>query len=122
MAQESAVKALFEKHDLMGTFAMDCSSPASKTNVYFVNRLLDANHMQLDKMIGPSDRDWIVIVDNVKELTSDEISLSGTLDGVPTDAVWRLERNRIRTVDTRRQEDEFRGQFDWRWTRHGVAQ
>ena len=79
-AQESSVKAIFEKHDLLGMFAFDCSSPASKSNIYFVNRLLDAYHVQRDQMSGPTTRDRVTVIDKAIELTSDEISIGGKRD------------------------------------------
>ena len=51
-AQDGAVKALFEKHNLIGIFASNCRGPASKQNNYFVHRLLDPDHLQRDVMEG----------------------------------------------------------------------
>jgi hypothetical protein len=58
---QSSVKAIFEKYNLLGTFAWDCSKPASKDNFYYVHRLLDADHVQRDQMSGPTQRDWLAV-------------------------------------------------------------
>ena len=34
-AQAASVKEVFEKHGLLGTWAWDCSKPASRSNYYY---------------------------------------------------------------------------------------
>jgi hypothetical protein len=99
-AQEGSVRAIFEKHDFLGTFAADCSAPVSKSNLYFINRLLDEGHVQRDAMSGPTARDWFTIIDKAVELTSDEISTSGLRNGLRSEIVYRLEKNRSRGVES----------------------
>jgi hypothetical protein len=94
-AQNGAVKAVFEKHDLLGTFAADCAKPASNNNHYFVNRLLDPDHVQRDQMIGPTQRSTMTIIDKAADPKPDAIAASGTLDGRPVDFVWRVEQTRM---------------------------
>jgi hypothetical protein len=94
-AQSGAVKAVFEKHDLLGTFAPDCAKPASNDNHYFVNRLLDPDHVQRDQMIGPTQRSSMTIIDKAADPKPDEITASGIFDGRPVDFVWRLEQTRM---------------------------
>jgi hypothetical protein len=89
---QTSVKSVLEKHNLLGTFAMDCSKPASKNNLYFVNRAIDADHVQRDQMSGTTTRDLIIYIDKAAELKPNEIAVSGTRDGKPTDGVWRIER------------------------------
>ena len=98
--QEGSVRAIFEKHDLLGTFAADCSAPVSKSNLYFINRLLDEGHVQRDVMSGPTARDWFTIIDKAVELTSDEISTSGLRNGLRSEIVYRLKKNRSRGVES----------------------
>ena len=71
-----------EKHKLIGTFAWDCSKPANKDNLYFVHRVLDANHVQRDQMSGESTRDLTVIIDKTTEAGPNQLALSGTVSGV----------------------------------------
>jgi hypothetical protein len=95
-AQQGSVKAIFEKHDLLGMFAADCAGPASKTNPYFVNRLLDADHVQRDQMSGPATRERVTVIDKAVELTADEIQVSGKRDDEqPTESVWRFEKVQV---------------------------
>jgi hypothetical protein len=89
---QTSVQAVFEKHGLLGTFAMDCTKAASRANFYFVNRLMDADHVQRDQMSGPTTRDAVIIIDKISEVKSNEVAWSGTRDGKPQDGVWRIER------------------------------
>jgi hypothetical protein len=93
---QTTVSAVFEKHDLLGTFAWDCAKPASSdNNWYFVNRLLDADHVRRDFMTGPTTRAWAAIVDKATESKLNEIMVTGIRDGQPTAGVWRIEQNRM---------------------------
>jgi Tfp pilus assembly protein PilF len=87
-----SVKAIFEKHNLLGIFAADCGKPVSKDNLYYVNRLLDADHVQRDQMSGPTMRDFVIFIDQAGEMNSSEVAVSGTRDGKPTNIIWRIER------------------------------
>jgi hypothetical protein len=90
------VKATFEKYNLIGTFAWDCSKPPSRdNNWYFVNRLLDADHVQRDFMIGPTTRAWAAIIDQASELRTNEIALSSIRDGQRTVGVWHVDERRM---------------------------
>src|ERR1700704_6219590 len=90
---QTSVKAVFEKHKLLGAFAWDCSKPASKNNLYYVNWLLDGDRVQRDQMSGPTTRDWVAFLDKAAEMKANEFALSGTRDGKPTDGIWRIEPN-----------------------------
>jgi hypothetical protein len=94
-AQSGAVKALFEKYNLLGNFAWVCSEPASKDNWYYVNRLVDADHVQRDRMTGPTTRSSVTIIDKATELKPNEIAFSGTNDGKPGDGVYHVEPSRL---------------------------
>src|SRR5580704_4242745 len=80
-AHAASVKEIFEKYNLLGTFAWDCTKPPSAdNNWYFVNRLMDADHVQRDFMSGPTTRAWFLILDKAAETSANEISVSGTRD------------------------------------------
>ena len=85
------VKALFEKHHLLGFFAADCSKPVSKDNPYYGNRLNGA-YVQADRMSSSTDRDFVMFLDKAGEMSSTEIVVTGTRDGQPTHMIWRIER------------------------------
>jgi tetratricopeptide (TPR) repeat protein len=89
---QASVKAVFEKHNLLGIFARDCGRLASKDNLYYVNRLLDGDYVQVDQMSSPTDRDFVILTDKVGEMNSNEIVVSGMRDGKPTHMILRIER------------------------------
>ena len=97
---QTSVKAMFEQHNLLGTFAWDCSKPASPQNHYFIHRAIDDDHVQRDMMEGPTTRGFVVSVDMAVELKPNEISVSGTRDGKPFDSTYRLEANRMLVVES----------------------
>jgi hypothetical protein len=99
-----SVKAVFEKHDLLGNLAWDCTKPASKSNLRYLHRVLDDDRVQREQMSGPTSRDWVVIIDKASEAGPNEIAGSGTLtgrvggrdhDSSPTNGIWRVEPNRL---------------------------
>jgi dienelactone hydrolase len=104
-AQSSSVKVIFEKYNLLGTFAWDCSKPPSGDNNWtYVTRLIDADHAQREFMTGPATRQWVAVFDKAAELKSNEVTASGQITGrlegrraenEPIDGVWRIEQNRI---------------------------
>ena len=98
------MKAVFEKHNLLGNLAWDCTKPASKNNLRYVHRVLDGDRVQREQMSGPTGRDWVVVIDKAAETGSNEIALSGTLtgrvggrdlDNKPSNGIWRVEPNRL---------------------------
>jgi hypothetical protein len=102
-AQAASVKEIFEKHNLLGVFAWDCTKPASgDNNWYFRNRVMDADHVQRDFMSGPTTRAWFVILDKAEERGANEIFVSGTQDGKRGEGIWRTEQNRMLQWDTMR--------------------
>ncbi len=89
-AAAETVKQMFERYGLIGTFALDCSRPADGGNFYFVNRVLDDNTVQRDRMSGPSTRDFIALLDRAEELQPNEIRVGGNQDGSPVEGIWRI--------------------------------
>jgi hypothetical protein len=80
-AQSGSVNAVFEKHNLLGTFARDCSQPASPDNWYFVNRLSGANQVQRDYMVGPTERQSVAMIDTAVETGRNQITSGGRFTG-----------------------------------------
>jgi hypothetical protein len=97
---QESVKAVFEKHNLLGIFAPDCSKPASAQNYYYVHRLVDADHLQRDVMEGPTTRALVVMVDKAAEAKPNEITVSGTRDGKPFSSVYRIEPTGMRVLES----------------------
>jgi hypothetical protein len=103
-ATADSVKAVFEKHDLLGNLAWDCAKPASKSNLRYVHSVLDGGRVRREQMSGPTSRDWVAIIDKASEAGSNQIALSGTLTGrvggrdfvnTPTNGIWRVEPSRL---------------------------
>jgi hypothetical protein len=92
---QTSVKAVFEKHKLLGTLAWDCSKPASPSNLFFRNRALDDNHVQIDQMNGPTSREYLMLIDKATESKPSELALSGTRDDKPITILWRSEPDRV---------------------------
>jgi hypothetical protein len=92
---QTSVKAVFEKHKLIGTFAFDCSKPARPSNLYFRNRALDDNRVQMDQMNGPTSREYVFMIDKATESKPSELDLSGTRNDRPVTILWRIEPDRV---------------------------
>jgi hypothetical protein len=105
-----AAKAIFEKYNLFGTFAWDCSKPPSaKDNWYYVHRLIDPDHVQRDLMTGATTRQWLAVIDKVVELSPNELEVSGTITGrvrgrdvdrAPGNGKWRVAPGRLLQWET----------------------
>jgi hypothetical protein len=54
--------------------------------------LLDGDHVQIDQMSTPTNRDFVILTDKAGEMNSNEIVVSGMRDGKPTHMLWRVER------------------------------
>jgi hypothetical protein len=85
-APSGSVQAIFQKHNLLGVFAEDCSKPASKNHRYYVYRLLGPNQVQLDEMAGSTDRVWAAVIDRAWEVGSNQIGFGGRLTGLVVDS------------------------------------
>jgi opacity protein-like surface antigen len=98
-AQAASVKEVFEKYGLLGTFARDCSQPASTSNGYIVYRAIDAGHVQRDTMTGPTQREYIYIADTAAGMGPNEIEVVGTTTaGKPFSYTLRLDGPRHRVM------------------------
>jgi TIR domain len=93
LVPHTPVKDVFEKHKLLGIFAWDCAKPASKSNLYFVSRLLDGDRVQRERMSGPTNRDFVMFIDKASEVNPNEVLVSGMREGKPQEILWRIERN-----------------------------
>jgi hypothetical protein len=95
-ANDGSVKAIFEKYKLLGVFASDCSKPPKPDdNWYYVNRLVDFNHVQQDLMESGNARAKVTIIDDARELRPNEIVVMGTVDDKPAAGVWRMAADKM---------------------------
>ena len=120
-AEAASVKEIFEKHNLLGTFAFNCARPVGRDNRYFVHRALPSGQVQREMMSGPATRDFLVIWERGSDLGADRIALSGARDGEPAESVYRVEPGRARVLESTvagRKEiagGRFTGGGDTRW-------
>jgi len=102
LAQAASVQQLFETAGLIGIFSANCSKPASMRNLYFVNRVIDASHVQHDQMTGPTDRSFAMIIDQATTSKLNELSISGTIETQQLNSVIRFESGRMRMMESTR--------------------
>src|SRR5215213_1351092 len=77
----TSVQEIFEKHALLGTFASDCATQATEQNQYIVHRVMDAEHVQRDQMIGPTTRSQAAVISAAIEAKPNEIAFKVHIDG-----------------------------------------
>jgi hypothetical protein len=99
-AGAATVKETFEKYALIGVLASDCSKPPGATTPYLVNRAIDADHVQSDRMVGASARDLTAIVDHIAETTPNQVTVSGTIDGQQLTTVLQVDRGQMRAMES----------------------
>jgi hypothetical protein len=104
--QAATVKDIFENHGLLGTLAADCSNPASEKTPYIVNRVIDADHIQIDRMVGRPAPQLTAIIDEATESKPNEIVLSSFSGNRRYSLTVRVERERMRTVEMTREDGE----------------
>ena len=98
-AQAASVKEVFEKYGVLGTFAGDCSQPASSRNGYIMYHPIDAGHVQRDTMVGPTKREYVYIADAATGTAPDQIEVAGTTsDGKPFSYTLRIDGTRHRVM------------------------
>jgi len=93
------VKQLFERYDLMGTFAADCSMPVSEQNEYTVHRA-NNDYVQRDSMIGPSRRSDASLIDAASEAAPDELHVSMANERRRVDDSIRIARRQWRVFES----------------------
>jgi tetratricopeptide (TPR) repeat protein len=99
------VKELFEKYDLFGTFAADCSMPVSEQNQYIVHRA-NSDYVQRDSMVGPSTRADASLIESVSEPAPNELDLTMTNERGRTNEVIRLGDRQWRSMEAARDNGE----------------
>ena len=105
-AQAASVQAMFERYGLIGTWAFDCSQPASEQNPYIFYRLLDADHVGRDTMNSPTNRTNASVADFLIESNPNEVVISVKTERGRTNLTVRIERKRIRTFQSTRDSGE----------------
>jgi hypothetical protein len=100
-AQDGAVKATFEKFNLFGIFAPDCSRrPNPINNLYYVVRPIDADHVQLDTMATPTRRIEVAVIDRTWRMNAHQIGMLGVDEGRPVAGVWSVDNNGVLQLES----------------------
>jgi hypothetical protein len=95
----ASVKEILENYGLLGTFAPDCSQPASSSNPYIVYRVIDAGHVQRDAMTASTTRLHAHIIDSAIGTGPNAMEASGAnIDGKPVSIVMRIEGQRFKNM------------------------
>jgi len=118
-AQAASVQAMFERYGLIGTWAFDCSQPASQQNPYIFYRVIDADHVARDTMNSPTNRVNASIADFLIESNPNEVVIVVKTERGSTNLTVRLERKRMRTFQSTRDTGEkviVNGRFNGRDT------
>jgi opacity protein-like surface antigen len=105
-ANAASVKDLFERYGLIGTWAFDCSQPASEQNPYLFYRLVDAEHVARDTMNSPTNRVNASVADFLVESNPNEVVMGVKTARGRTNLTVRIERKRIRTFQSTRDNGE----------------
>lgn len=95
-AQAASVKDVFEKYELLGTLAADCERSAATKSPYIVIRIIDSDHVQLDRMVGRDAPNLTAIIDRAVESKPNELSLSYLAGNRRYRGTFRVERERVR--------------------------
>jgi len=94
-AQAGSVRQLFERHQLLGTWAPDCGKPVSAQNLYLVVRPLDEQRVQLDRMEGPTARHTAYAAETATEPQPSELGVQVVgLDG-PSALTFRVQSGQL---------------------------
>ena len=99
-AQAATVAAVFEKLNLLGTFALDCTQPVGVHNHYIVHRALDTGTVERELLIGPARRQYGYIIDRAEELRPREVDTSMSDGRRRLNMVFRVDSKRMRTVES----------------------
>jgi hypothetical protein len=117
-AQSSAaVRSIFERRRLIGTFAESCGKPPSDSNQHVTHRLTDGGAIEREQLRGPAMRSSLAVIEDAEELGESELatniavteSVNPQLTGSKMHLITRVEANRIRLMQQRALTGPFAG-------------
>jgi hypothetical protein len=100
-----SARELFELHDLIGTFAIDCSRPVGPRNPQAVYLAQGDGTVEFSLMIGPNRRRFSYTIDWAEEIVPGEVSFSMTNDETRINVVYLLDGGAIRAMESSREAD-----------------
>jgi hypothetical protein len=101
--QAASPRAVFEKYDLLGTWAEDCDSRATPDNKYNVYRALDDGRVQFDLMDGPTHRAEFGAVESAVEVGPQDVQITRVTQSKEREyrdvVTYRMDGNHRRTME-----------------------
>jgi hypothetical protein len=105
-ASAGSAKDIFEKHDLFGTWAVDCTRPMGATNPYVVYRPFAGNSVRREVFIEPGRPFDVSMPESAAESAADElIVVWQTGEGGIANRI-RLRPDEMQVIDSTRQNGE----------------
>jgi hypothetical protein len=105
-AQAASVQALFERYGMIGSWAFNCSLPASEQNPYIFYRVIDPEHVARDTQNNPTNRVNASVAEFLVESNPNEVVIVVKTERGRTNLTVRLERKRMRTFQSTRDSGE----------------
>ena len=105
-AGAASVQDLFERYNLAGTWAADCTKPASRQNPHVVYRLVDAGRLQRETMIEPGKSFDVSVAVSVVESSPGELTMAWkTGEGGITNRI-SIQQGQMQALDSTRESGE----------------
>ena len=95
---------LFEQRGLLGVWAADCTKPPSQQNQYIVHRALDAERVQRDTMVGPTERFAVVFLETAAVSAPNELTMAASGHGARFSITYRFEGKGFRVMQYLRED------------------
>jgi tetratricopeptide (TPR) repeat protein len=95
-----SVRQLFERHQLIGTWAPDCGKPASAQNMYLVLRPLDDRRVQLDRMESPTVRNSAYAAETAVEPQPSELGVQVNGPTGPSALTFRVQAGQLMAFES----------------------
>jgi hypothetical protein len=105
-AQAASLQALFERYGMVGTWAFNCSQPASEQNPYIFYRVVDPEHVARDTQNSPTNRINVSVAEFLVESNPNEVVIVVKTEQGRTNLTVRLDRKRMRTFQSTRDSGE----------------
>jgi hypothetical protein len=96
---------VFEFHDLIGTFAINCDQQVGPRNPYAVYIAQGDGTVEFALMVGPTRQRFRYIIDWAEEIAPNEISFSMSNDETRINVVYLLDDGSIRAMESSREDD-----------------
>jgi hypothetical protein len=105
-AGAASMQEIFDRHNLAGTWAADCTKPASRQNPHVVYRLVEAGRLQRETMIEPGKNFDVSVAVSVVESSPGELTMAWkTGEGGITNRI-SVQQGQMQVLDSIRESGE----------------